>query len=153
MSEDDVSPYKQFLVVRADYTSRERVASENAEKSLIAGAAGALALSVTFVEKLAPDPLRPTLWVLGAGWLFLLISLAGSLLSFVLRSHAYRMARESLDDAVVAGQLDLSKVDLSAVSRRNRRLDRLNHVRLWSLFFGVLFLVAFAFYNLYAVTS
>lgn len=153
MPEDTVSPYNQFLVVRGDYTNRERVASENAEKSLIAGAAGALALSVTFIEKLAPNPSGPSLSVLGVGWLLLLVSLAGSLLSFVLRSHAYRLARESLDAAVLSGQLDLSNVDMSAVSRSNRSLDRLNHVRLWSLLLGVVLLVVFAFYNLYAVTS
>jgi len=147
MSRQKPDSYTQFLAVRGDYISRERVASEHADHVLIAGAAGALALSVTFIEKIAANPIAATRPILAAGWLLLLASLGMSLGSYVLRSRAYQHAREILDNAVLAGELELSKVDLSTVTTRNRWLIWLLHVRLWTLVFGVISVVLFAFVN------
>jgi len=140
---EDKSPYERFLETRADYIARERVASEQAEKVLIAGAAGVLALSVTFLEKIAPTPKSETLTLLAAGWLLLLVSLAASLITFVLRSQNYRSAREELDLTAGTAKPDFRKVDAM-----NKWLDRLLHVRLWTLVVGVVLLVVFAYANI-----
>jgi hypothetical protein len=140
---EDKTPYDRFLETRADYIARERVASEQAEKVLIAGAAGVLALSVTFLEKIAPTPKPETLALLAIGWLLLLLSLAASLVTFVLRSQNYRSAREALDLTAGTGKPDFRNVD-----SMNKWLDGLLHVRLWTLVAGVVLLVVFAYTNI-----
>lgn len=147
MSREDLESYAQFLAVREDYTARERVASEHTDRVLIAGAAGALALSVTFIEKIAANPVAESRLILAVGWVLLLASLGTSLGSYVLRSRAYQSARDALDSAVLAGERDLCKIDLSAVQMKNRWLLRLLHVRLWTLVCGVAVVVLFAFMN------
>lgn len=148
MSREELDSYAQFLAVREDYIARERVASEHADRVLIAGAAGALALSVTFIEKIAANPVAESRPILAVGWALLLASLGASLGSYVLRSRAYQRARDTLDNAVLGGELELSKIDLSTVRTRNRWLILLLHVRLWTLVFGVILVVLFAFMNL-----
>jgi hypothetical protein len=137
------SEYDRFLAVRADYLARERAASEQGERILIAGAAGALALSVTFIEKIAAKPLPSGLGMLALGWLLLLLSLCASLLTFVVRAHGFRRAREALDAGLAEGTFDVA-----AVRVQNRWLVGLLYFRFLSLISGVSLLVWFAFVNL-----
>lgn len=137
------SDYDRFLAVRSDYLARERAASEQGERVLIAGAAGALALSVTFVEKIAPHPQPSSLHLVAIGWTLLLVSLCASLLTFVVRSHGFRRAREALDASLASG-----KFDDAAVRMQNRWLVGLLYIRFLSLISGVAVLVCFAYVNL-----
>ena len=146
MPESDT--YTKFLQVRADYLARERAASEGAEKVLIAGSAAALALSVTFIEKIATKPSAYSMRYLAIAWILLLASLSGSILTYVLRSRAYRKAREVADAAYREGDRSLATVDLGPVDRLNAVLAVLVHLRLWPLLFGVMALVYFAFMNI-----
>ena len=104
-------------------------------------------MSVTFIEKMAANPVAESCPILAVGWVLLLASLGASLGSYLLRSRAYQSARDVLDSAVFAGERDLSKIDLSIVQMKNRWLLRLLHVRLWTLVLGVTLVVLFAFIN------
>ena len=137
--------YKLYLKTRDDYLSRERAAAEKTDQVLLAGAAGALALSVTFIEKIAPHPLASTAWLLGASWCSLLVSLAAGLHAFELRSQGYALARKKLDEAE-----DIEKMDMKWIARCNRVLLCFKIVSLVSLFMGIALLVLFAFANVQA---
>jgi hypothetical protein len=134
--------YDVFLRTRDDLIARERHAGEHSERVLLTGAAGALALSVTFLEKISPAPSSESKIILAIAWVLLLLSLGGSLLAYVVRGRAYRLAREALDAARRTGDLDWS-----SPNRLNRYIDRLLHFRIWTLLSGVTLLVVFAFIN------
>lgn len=145
-SEDDAvaTEYSLYLKTRDDYLARERAAAEKTDQVLLAGAAGALALSLTFLEKIAPHPVTTTKWMLGASWCSLLVSLAGGLLAFELRAQGYALAARKLDEAQ-----DIDKMDMKWIRRCNRGLLCLKVVSLIALFAGVALLVLFAFSNVH----
>jgi hypothetical protein len=134
--------YQHYLSTRADYIARERVASEKVDQVLLAGAAGALALSVTFMEQLAPSPQAATMWMLVMGWGSLLASLALGLLTFELRAQAYAFGRRQLDKV-----RDPAMVDAGTLRRWNFALLILRILSLFSLVVGVIYLVTFAYFN------
>lgn len=134
--------YERFLATRQDYIARERVASEKVDQVLLAGAAGALALSLTFLEKLAPAPHAETMWMLGLAWTALLVSLSCVLITYELRSQAYALARRELDKAQ-----DPVKMAMKGIERCNRVLFSLKIGSLVALLAGVIFLIVFAYFN------
>lgn len=134
--------YERYLDARTDYLARERAAYEKTDQVLLAGAAGALALSVTFIEKIASTPLAATMWMLGSSWLSLLASLGAALVSYELRSQTFALARRTLDKAQ-----DPDKMNMKLVDRCNGVLLGLKAVSLVTLLIGVVLLVLFAYRN------
>ena len=139
MAED---PRATFLATRQDYIARERAASDKVDTVMLGGATGALALSLTFIEKIAPKPLPHTLWMLAWAWGALLMALAAALITYELRSHAYVLARRQLD----ASQ-DPATINWRPVDKCNTVLFWLKITSLSALFIGIALLVVFAYYN------
>ncbi len=116
------------------------------------GAGGALLLSIGALEKLFPDPLPSTMWVLAVGWAALFGALASSIAGHYTSAQMYLADQQALD---LAQKRDLS--DDERVTYR-RLTDKLGTLDLWTrllngtaiggLLGGVLFLIAFAFANL-----
>jgi hypothetical protein len=88
---------KEFLEERRQYIDAEVTNARRHREIVIAGAAGTLALSITFLEEIAPTPVPWTLWFLGVGWVAMLVSLALSVLSFRVTVHAHQSNRRRLD--------------------------------------------------------
>lgn len=65
-------------------------AAESRDRLLVAGAAGTLVLSVTFVHDIAPTPISWTLWLLVISWAVLLVSLLASFVSMHTTEQALR---------------------------------------------------------------
>lgn len=62
-------------------------------------AGGGLAISLTLMEKIAPQPLPETLVWVKRAWALLVISLLGALLSLLTSQSAIREQRRELDQA------------------------------------------------------
>jgi hypothetical protein len=71
---------------------------EQHDKAMLTLSAGALALSLTFVEKIAPHPIPATQFLLGIAWLFFILSLIVILASFQTSHKAYCRQREIIDE-------------------------------------------------------
>lgn len=74
----------------------EADAMKSFDQYLLGLSTGSLALSVTFVEKIAPKPMHWTFFLLGMSWLFLSSAMIGTLLSFLFTQEVARHHRRRL---------------------------------------------------------
>ena len=118
----------------------ERVA-HSFDKAMLTLSAGALGLSVTFVQHIAPNPVH--LCRLACAWAGFGLSLVSTLLSLLLSQHALRQYRRSLDDRIARKS--------SPERRRSAHVTNcLNWASAILFIVGVWFLAWFSFANLQA---
>jgi hypothetical protein len=103
LSREEYFAERQLLI-----EARQR-SYQRAEQMIVGGATGALLLSITFLEKLAPGPgvARPGLLV--AAWLILLVCLSVSLLGHYLSARAFDCEMSRLDAKVNGETLPKNK--------------------------------------------
>lgn len=107
------------------------------DRAVLTLSAGALALSITFVQNIAPEPRY--LWLLFSSWFGFLVSLSVTLCSFLMSQVAWRQWRENL------GKVE-EKGDRIAAEWTNG----LNFVSAGAFIVGVCFLAIFSGVNLEA---
>ena len=130
--------------------------SERYDQWVLTLSGGALAISLTFLEKIAPEPATNTLWLLGLSWLaYILAILAGFFAIHYSREAIYRemeIAREDYDSFISTCTADAPSGD-PPPKRENRHRS---HVRISNitsrscLALGTGLLCAFALTNLNA---
>lgn len=109
------------------------------EKLLTFISAGALGLSITFIEKLVPLNSATSVDYLITGWVFIALTLVVNLFS---HSYSSRMNEKSLED------YDNEVDDLhDIITRRNKRIDIINWTSLGLLAFGLGFTIYFTSLN------
>lgn len=86
-----------YQAQRALLSDLEKANAEQHDKAILQLTAGALALTVTFMEKIAPHPLPSTRPWLAGGWLALVLSMAAMVSSFLTGQRACRYQMELLD--------------------------------------------------------
>jgi len=135
-------PYEEYLRQRHAFVDAGQRGRQRLDQLLVAGATGALVLSVTFLERIAPTPVAVSRPLLLAGWVVLLLALGVSMLGFEASSRAFEEGIRSLDRHQQSGLA----FDPTA-NRWDRRTALLNRVSLALFFAGIALLVAFAFVN------
>lgn len=153
----------EYRKQRYDAYVRERQAmdanllalSERYGKALLALSGGSLALSVTFLEKIAPHPQNWSLGFLIAGWGSLIVCVVSELLGMHASQEAI-VARQEIDQAAYGAYLASVNVEPrpaeqvlpeDTVLRWNRRVQRCGIVALSALIFGLILLCAFSITN------
>lgn len=144
-------PRQEYLDIRKDFATRYFAALETYDKLVPWGAGGALLLSVTFLEKIAPKPLPWTGWILAGSWALLLASLGTSIWSHFASSQLYSTRIELLDwreDPSSASPGDTHTAELRAdVKKYAKRTNTLNAAAGLTLLVGAALLALFAFLN------
>lgn len=116
--------------------------------SLVAG--GALVISLTFIEKIAPAPIPYTRWVILPGWILLAVGVMSSLVAIFQSQNAIQKKIENLDTEITK-ELDPTNEELQSIdSSSNPHADKVkiaNGISLYSTLLGLLFLILFAFLN------
>lgn len=107
------------------------------DKTVTTLSAGALVLSITFLDDIAPSPARARC-LLVVAWVAFSASLLSTLVSFATSQHTLRLRIKEIDD-----DLDPDRADAA-----NRWTAGLNYAAAVLLFIGVVFLALFAFQNL-----
>jgi len=115
---------------------------------------GALVMSLTFLEKIAPHPATWTLWLIIPAWLLLLASVVLQVLALATSQDAIRIQLQRLDaeysfylradDPVEAVAKRAPEGENEFVKRATRR----NICSRWSLILGMLLLFAFSACNM-----
>ena len=90
---------KAYLEARKQYDDAELEVSGRYDTWILTLAGGALGLSITFLEKIAPHPQIDTLCWLKWSWVALIVSLLAALTSLVTSQSAIRENRKELDSA------------------------------------------------------
>lgn len=135
-------PYESFLAERQRIVEARQRAQQRFDQIVSTGAAGALVLSITFLEKLAPNPDPESKPILLIAWLALLISLGANFLSHLFGQRAFDNYIREFDRAYV----NRTHCDHeSAASSAARWADGTSAV---AFVIGVIFLAWFSVSNL-----
>jgi hypothetical protein len=132
VSDDEATPRsdrRQWLI-QADHT-----ASRDFDRTVVALSAGALGLSIVFVQNIAPQPVHKE-W-LAIAWGLFAASLIANLASFLTSQHALRWEMRHFDEEVETAGGWLGKTTIG-----------LNWCSAVAFILGVIALVTFAYLNL-----
>jgi hypothetical protein len=89
----------EYLGCRDGYDKAELEVSGRYDQWILTLSGGALAISITFIEKIAPVPAGHTLHWLKWSWFLFVVSLLGGLVSLLTSQSAIREQRRELDKA------------------------------------------------------
>lgn len=97
MEKDKQEEYKVYLEERKQLISAEKDTSQQFDKAILTLAAGALALSLTFINQIAPHPNSKSIYYLIGAWILFSLSILSTLISFLTSQKACRIQRDILD--------------------------------------------------------
>jgi hypothetical protein len=138
-----------YLDVRKQYDEAELEVSGRYDTWILSLAGGALGLSLTFMEKIAPHPDPSTIGCLKWAWTVLVLSLLAALTSLVTSQSAIRENRDELDAAHEQGRAPR----LSFPRWFTTLTNCLNWVSLGAFILGVWLLCTFTFRNIDLTTQ
>lgn len=146
--------YDSYAKERERLNSASLEAGGRYDRIVITLGGGALALSLTFIEKIAPSPCLGTIWILIVAWSSLLVCVVLQLLALASSQDAVRLQIERLDAEY--GYYFASDNPEDAVRNRmpedmNRftvRATRFNDWSRYALICGMLLLFAFSAVNM-----
>lgn len=160
--DDAEDSYQAYLKAR-DQTYRERrhrlddlafKTSERYDQWVLTIAGGALAVSLTFLEKLCPHPLAPT-WpvLLVVAWLFLTAAIVTAFVA-IKKSREAIYRQIEIDDksyarfrSTTTTHNPVGNVEEEEDNAKNREVERANTLSSVCTVLGILLLCAFAFLN------
>ena len=92
------SDREAYLSYRQSLDNAEVEVSGRYDKWILTLSGGALGLSITFLEKIAPTPNPETVWLLTFSWVLFVASILAALISLLTSQSAIREMRNSLDN-------------------------------------------------------
>jgi preprotein translocase subunit SecE len=141
MENNKQEQYQVYLEERKQLIAAERDTAQQFDKAILLLAAGALALSITFINQIAPNPKPVSIYFLIVAWVLFCTSLLSTLISFLTSQVACRKQRDILDDKIADKS---NNKDNRATSWTNR----LNYFSITFFILGVVSLIIFSALNL-----
>jgi hypothetical protein len=134
----DRRTYQQYLDERKLLIEGERAAGEGFDKTLLTLCAGAIALSVTFVEKVgSAGKFKPLLYV---SWGILVLGLLLNVRAFLVLQKSYDRLLDMNDESYIRGTTVLQ-------NPFRKRFGNFNHYAFWCFVGGIGLLLLFAGVN------
>ena len=130
--------YEVYLSERKSLVKAVRDTAQQFDKAILTLSAGAFAISITFINKIALNPEPWTIKVLVASWLSLIVSMVSTLVSFVTSQKACYRQIEIMEDKT--GKSDENKPRVWT--------DRLNILSITTFIIGIVMLALFSIANL-----
>lgn len=129
-----------------EYLKKVKEKSEDDfEKNITYISAGALGVSMTFIEKIVNLPKAIQLWLLVTAWGFLTLTLLINLLSHYLSSFFHDKTIDDLDN-------ENSNINKN-IDSRNKRLRKINIGTIITLISGIILLIIFLSINIYYMSD
>ncbi|MGA3266509.1 MAG: hypothetical protein ABSE16_06785 [Verrucomicrobiota bacterium] len=147
---DEEAHYQIYLDENKSLVTGEEASADQFDKNILMLAAGAIAVSLVFLEKIAPHPQEFTLPYLRCAWGGLVASLLLTLSSFLTSQHAYR--RQRIINYEIFFSDPLSKPP-KRINWWARITSFLNWTSIVAFIFGLGMLVWFGFLNMKATTN
>jgi hypothetical protein len=146
MKQNKNEKYKVYLEERKQLITAERDTAQQFDKAILTLAAGALALSITFINQIAPQPKPYSIYCLIIAWSFFCLSLLSTLISFLTSQAACRKQRDLLDEEISKNSKKSTNTE-----ENNAALwtDKLNKLSIAFFILGVMFLIVFSAINLF----
>lgn len=143
-AKDETAKYQIYVDERKALVEGEQASADQFDKNIITLAAGALGISLVFLEKIAPEPNAKTLIFLYIAWAALVISLLATLSSLLTSQHAYRRQREILEDNFLP---EPGKEGRGKINKWARRTQFLNWTSIIAFIVGAAMLALFSIQN------
>lgn len=148
--------YDSYVKEREALRSSSLEISGRYDKSILFLSGGALGLSLTYIEKIAPHPAVWTFLLLGTAWILLIASVVLELYALATSQTAINEQISILDDEYdaflrTADPPAANSQSTPAATRENRFTARTRRLNVWSLRFLVLglgFVCLFSGFNL-----
>lgn len=147
--------YNSYVEQRRKLDSTALSVSTKYDQWILTISGGALALSLTFIEKIASNPVVSTLPLIGLSWLLFVISLLTALLAIRFSSRSLVRQIEILDDEYrhfIATTTESNAVGERLESTSNPFREYIKYatrISLISLILGSILLCTFSIVNLY----
>lgn len=125
----------------------EQKSADQHDKAILTLTAGALGLSITFLDKIAAKPLPDTLFLVGLSWSFFILGIVCIVASFLTSQTACRRQRELLDEEYSTGRVP------DQINRPADTTRYLNSASYLLFVAGVVCLALFSWRNLSAERS
>jgi len=142
MEKNKQEEYQIYLEERKQLIAAERETAQQFDKAILTLAAGALALSITFINQIAPNPKPHSVYFLIGAWILFCFSLLSTLISFLTSQVACRKQRDILDDK-------LSSKENNKSNKAALWTNRLNYFSIVFFILGVVSLIVFSAMNLF----
>ncbi|MDQ8201296.1 hypothetical protein QEH56_24260 [Pelagicoccus enzymogenes] len=120
------------------------------DKMVMTLSGGSLALSITFLEKIAPNPIQWSLWILGTSWLLLVISLLLDLSSLAESQNALQKKISNADNQMLQRFYPEQAEYKDLETERNdfrEKVSTYSNLCKWTCILGVSLLASFALIN------
>jgi hypothetical protein len=149
--------YESYIKEREHLFDAALNISERFEKWLLTLAGGGLALSITFLEKIAPHPSSNTAFLILFSWISLVISMVCGLFALWTSQNAV-MRQIEISDLSYKGFLESSDVERSKsennlTNNYSIATKCLTIFSMFSVIIGIIFLCAFSYGNMPQQTS
>lgn len=129
--------YDVYLDERKILIQTNKETSQQFDKYILTLSAGALAISITFLENIVPNPDENTLIYLILGWLVFILSMLATLISFIISQKACDK------------QIDLLESPKDDKNNWSIWTQRLNILSIICFVGGAIFLSIFSILNIY----
>ena len=151
--------YEAYIKDKDSLRNDSLQVSDRYDKAILALAGGALALSITFLEKIAPHPAGWTFYILGTAWLCLIGSLLLEMFALAtsqtvtneqieLLNEDYRQFLLSLPEQTQLEPPPEKPASKDVIQRWKKRTRSFNTWSLWLLAGGIVLLCIFSVCNL-----
>lgn len=142
MEKNKQEEYQIYLEERKQLIAAERETVQQFDKAILTLAAGALALSITFINQIAPNPKPYSVYFLIGAWILFCSSILSTLISFLTSQVACRKQRDILDDK-------LSSKENNESNKAASWTNRLNYFSIAFFILGVVSLIVSSAMNLF----
>lgn len=132
---------------RSSIYDQQTKSHDSFEKAMTFITSGALALTLTFHDKIVPVGNAKAIFLIAIGWVLLAFTLFVNLVSHYLSSKSLNKSADEIDQ-VISYQLTFDEFNRNLDSR-NRNIDRLNKSTIWTLGIGLLAIIMYVTINIY----
>lgn len=142
-SEDGSLSYDTYLKERESLVDSEREGAKSFDKFVLTLSAGAIALSLTFINQIASEIFPWTIWFLVTAWGSLVLSMLSTMLSLLTSQASCRKQRDILDDLYKNKHNNVEQGNILSIWT-----NRLNITSMIFFILGVIFLLTFSIINI-----
>jgi hypothetical protein len=142
--------YQAYIEQRENLNKSEYSVSEKYDHWLLTLSSGSLAISLTFIKNIVPNPDKNTILFLIVSWLLLIISILTSLYSLLTSQAAIRRARDILDESYYQDNESSQNQNIDKPENPSARTTNvLNWISMFAFTVGIIFLCTFSIINMY----
>jgi len=146
-----IDPWKRY---RDDIINQKLDLEKQIDKTVFAISSGALGISLAFLDKFSPPiEFKYLYFLLGFGWLCLVVTLIIQLFSFVSTAEKIKDSISKAEDIITSDTVTSFEANENGFyeswKAKNRKIDMLDKSSFWSMIIGIVVILLFAFISLF----